>query len=59
MLQRHGYEVAETLVGKSQVREVPDFFRTKIGTPVRFYDAPSFIFKKDRKRLDLPEVVTL
>ncbi|KKY61766.1 glycosyltransferase family protein [Tannerella forsythia] len=52
MLQRHGHEVAETLVGKSQAREVPDFFRTKIGTPVRSYDAPSFIFKKDRKRLN-------
>ncbi len=52
MLRRHGHEVAETLVGKSHSREVPDFFRAKIGAPVRSYDAPSFVFKKDRKRLD-------
>ncbi len=52
MLRRHGHEVVEVLVGKSHLREVPDFFKAKVGAPVRPYDAPSFIFKKDRKRLD-------
>ena len=31
MLQRHGHEVAETLVGKSQAREVPDFWAVVAG----------------------------
>lgn len=52
ILRRHGHEVAETLVGKSQSREVPEFFRVKIGSPVCSYEAPSFVFKKDRKSLN-------
>jgi uncharacterized protein (TIGR00661 family) len=52
MLRRHGHEVVEALVGKSNSREVPDFFREKMGVPVRAYDAPSFVFKKDRKHID-------
>lgn len=52
MLRRHGHEVAEVLVGKSRLREVPAFFRERIGVPVRVYDAPSLIFKKDRKHID-------
>ena len=52
MLRRHGHEVVEALVGKSHGREVPAFFRSKIKAPVRAYEAPSLIYKKDRKRLD-------
>ncbi|MDR2470222.1 MAG: glycosyltransferase, partial [Tannerella sp.] len=53
MLRRHGHEVLETLVGKSQTRDLPRFFSEKIHSPLRIYDAPSMVFKKDRKHIDL------
>jgi uncharacterized protein (TIGR00661 family) len=53
MLRRHGHEVVEVLVGKSHSRELPDFFYTKMNTSVHIYDAPSFIFGKDKKHIDL------
>ena len=52
MLRRHGHTIVEVLVGKSHGREVPTFFRAKIKAPVRAYEAPSLIYKKDHKRLD-------
>jgi uncharacterized protein (TIGR00661 family) len=52
ILRRHGHEVVETLVGKSHSRELPEFFRRKMNTPIRVYDAPSFIFGKDKKHID-------
>ncbi|HCC52383.1 MAG TPA: hypothetical protein DEQ30_10280 [Porphyromonadaceae bacterium] len=52
MLRRHGHEVVEVLLGKSRSREVPVFFRERMGVHIRVYDAPSLIFKKDRKRID-------
>lgn len=53
MLRRNGHEVAEVLVGKSKIREVPDFFHDKIGARVRLFDTMSFIFKKDKKRISM------
>lgn len=53
MLRRNGHEVAEVLVGKSKVREIPDFFYEKIGAKVRLFDTMSFVFKKDKKRISL------
>ncbi|MDR3260425.1 MAG: hypothetical protein LBT78_01170 [Tannerella sp.] len=53
MVRRHGHEVVEVLVGKSHSRELPDFFREKINTSIHIYDAPSIIFGKDRKHIDM------
>ena len=52
MLRRNGHEVVEVLVGKSHSRELPDFFYRKIQAPVVIYDAPSLIFKKNKKQID-------
>ncbi|MDR2914301.1 MAG: hypothetical protein LBV74_05660 [Tannerella sp.] len=52
MLCRHGHEVVEVLVGKSTSRDVPEFFRERMRVHVRVYDAPSLIFKKDKKHID-------
>ena len=51
MLRRNGHEIVEVLVGKSKSREIPDFFYNKINAKVRLYDTPSFIFRKDKKRM--------
>jgi uncharacterized protein (TIGR00661 family) len=52
MLRRHGHEIEEVLVGKSRSREMPAFFHERMRVPVRIYEAPSFIFKKDGKHID-------
>ncbi len=53
MLHRNGHQVIEVLVGKGKLREIPDFFYKRMSVPVRIYDAPSFIFKKNKKHIDL------
>lgn len=53
MLRRNGHEVVEVLVGKSKIREVPDFFYEKIGAKVRSFDTLSFVFKRDKKHIHL------
>ncbi|MDR1380102.1 MAG: hypothetical protein LBJ47_01335 [Tannerella sp.] len=52
MLSRHGHEVADVLVGKSRSRELPVFFGERMRVPVHVYEAPSFVFKKDKKHID-------
>ncbi|MDR2119674.1 MAG: hypothetical protein LBP64_02190 [Tannerella sp.] len=52
ILRRHGHEVVATLVGKSFSREVPTFFTKRMNTPVVVYEAPSFVFKKNKKHID-------
>ena len=52
MLRRNGHEVVDVLVGKSHSRDLPAFFYEKIEAPVTIYDAPSLIFKKDKKRIN-------
>lgn len=51
MLRRNGHEVVEVIVGKSKLREVPDFFYEKIGAKVRLIDTPSFILRKNKKSI--------
>lgn len=52
MLRRNGHEVLEVLVGKSKARKLPPFFYDKVKAPVSLFDSPSFIFNKDRKRVN-------
>ena len=52
MLRRHGHEVVEVLLGRSSSREIPSFFSERMQVPVRVYDAPSLVFKKDNKHID-------
>ena len=52
MLRRYGHEVVEVLVGRSSSREVPSFFRERMNVNIFVYDAPSLIFKEDKKHID-------
>ena len=52
ILHRNGHEVVDVLVGNSHSRDLPAFFYQKIGAPVTIYNAPSLIFKKDKKHID-------
>ncbi|PQJ34466.1 glycosyltransferase [Salinibacter sp. 10B] len=42
-----GHQVAEVIVGKSQCRTVPSFFRDGFDAPVSFVDSPSFVPDED------------
>ncbi|MDR0757874.1 MAG: hypothetical protein LBF85_08520 [Tannerella sp.] len=57
MLRRNGHEVVAALIGKGCSREVPAFFTKKMNTPVLAYEAPSFVFKKDKKHIDVVKTV--
>ncbi|MDR0333028.1 MAG: glycosyltransferase [Dysgonamonadaceae bacterium] len=53
ILRKHGHEVMAVLVGKSDSREVPDFFQQKIGAPVFKFSSPNFsgFYKEKRPNL--------
>ena len=53
MLLRNGHEVAEVLVGKSQVREIPQFFYEKIHTQVSTYESPNFSVSQNNKGIKI------
>jgi uncharacterized protein (TIGR00661 family) len=53
MLRRNGHEVVEVLLGESNVREIPGFFKEKIGAAVYSFATLSFKYKKDNKQVDL------
>jgi len=49
ILVRNGHEVAEVLVGKSKVREIPSFFYEKIKADVHTYESPNFQVSHNNK----------
>lgn len=57
LLRSAGHEVAEVLVGKSNARELPEFFTRAIKAPVRLFDSPNFLPAPANKRFSLPRSV--
>ncbi|MDR2118253.1 MAG: hypothetical protein LBP25_01775 [Tannerellaceae bacterium] len=54
ILRRNGHEVVEVLLGESVVREIPSFFRDRIGCPlVQTFATFSFKYRKNNKQVDL------
>jgi uncharacterized protein (TIGR00661 family) len=53
ILVRNGHEVVEVLVGKSKVREIPDFFYEKIDTHVDTYESPNFSVSHNNKGIKI------
>ncbi len=53
MLLRSGHEVVDVMVGKSKNRELPAFFKDKIGVPVTLFNSPNFLPSKDNRKLGL------
>jgi uncharacterized protein (TIGR00661 family) len=54
ILRRNGHEVVEVLLGESVVREIPHFFREKIGCPdVLSFATLSFKYRKNNKQVDI------
>jgi UDP-N-acetylglucosamine:LPS N-acetylglucosamine transferase len=50
LLRKNGHEVVAALVGKSESREIPSFFKEKIQAPVFHYNSPNFTLLYKNKR---------
>lgn len=50
MLRKHGHEVVGAIVGTSDNRQVPPFFKNKFGAPIYEFSSPNFTtFYKQRR----------
>lgn len=52
-LRQKGHEVVEVLVGKSQARELPDFFRQRLKAPLQRFESPNFLPTPTNRRNNL------
>jgi uncharacterized protein (TIGR00661 family) len=57
MLLRHSHQVVDVLIGRSAIRDVPQFVYDRIKAPCSMFDAPSFVFRKDRKHINILKTV--
>lgn len=57
MLRSNGHQVAHTLVGKSNKREIPSFFFEKIGAQVTTFESPNFVFDNSNKKINIPKTI--
>lgn len=57
ILRRNGHEVVEVLVGKSNSRELPDFFRHKMQASIQRFTSPNFLPTPSNKRVSLPRSI--
>ncbi|MDR1370355.1 MAG: glycosyltransferase [Dysgonamonadaceae bacterium] len=53
MLVRNGHEVVGVLVGKSNYRELPDFFSKNIHAPIERFYSPNFLPAAKDKRINI------
>ena len=53
LLRRHGHEVVEVLVGKSDARHLPGFFNRNIHAPVKRFVSPNFLPTPANKRVNI------
>lgn len=53
ILEHNGHKVVDVLVGKSKMREIPGFFREKMGMDITTFDSPNFLPSKDKRKFSL------
>jgi len=53
MLTKNGHEVVAVLVGKSNFRELPEFFTRKFGPKVQRFDSPNFLPASKNKKTNI------
>lgn len=54
MLQHCGHQVVEVLVGKSNYRDLPEFFTRAMAVPVKRFYSPNFLPTASNKRNNIP-----
>ncbi|WP_373520303.1 glycosyltransferase family protein [Aquiflexum sp.] len=58
LLERNGHEVCAVCVGKSQRREIPEFFSSKIKAPIFLFESPNFVTDKKHKGIKLGRTIS-
>lgn len=53
ILTANGHEVAHVIVGKSERRQVPQFFIDKINAPITQLDSPNFVTDRDNRSVSV------
>lgn len=57
ILEKRGFELCGVCLGKSNRRDIPDFFRQKINAPVILFESPNFVTDKKNKGIKLGATV--
>ena len=57
MLERHGHQVVEMLVGKSKSRKPPKFFEDGVHAKVEYFESVNFVASIDQKRPNMVKTV--
>lgn len=57
ILRKGGHEIVETLVGKSNSRQLPGFFNRNMKAPIRRFDSPNFQPSAANQRINLTRSV--
>lgn len=59
IIEKAGIELCGVLIGKSERREIPEFYKTKIGVPLTTIDSPNFATDKQGKAIrTLPSLIS-
>lgn len=59
MLEASGHKVGTVLLGRSQRRSVPDFFKTQINAPIEEVSSPNFVTDKHDKGILIGKTIGL
>lgn len=57
VLRKNGHEVCRVIVGRSERRELPEFFSDRIGAPIDQVDSPNFVTDKDHKSVNVRKTI--
>ena len=57
ILRRAGHNIAATMVGRSENRIIPEFFKEQIQTPVFEFDAPNIVYNDNAKGMNLMQTL--
>ena len=52
-LENDGHEIVGVMVGKSNTRDLPEYFTEKIKSPVVTFYSPNFILSSNNKKVHL------
>ncbi len=58
MLLKHGHEISAVVIGRSERREIPQYFYDNIKTEIIPIHSPNFLTDKDNKTVDLPKTLS-
>jgi uncharacterized protein (TIGR00661 family) len=57
MLRSEGHQVVHVLVGKSERREIPQFFYHKIKSEVTLFESPNFVVDGQNKKISISRTI--